>query len=131
MTCPTPQSSEGNLVCADAPVDRLRDSDTRKLGEPRSRPMFVLHATKKLLNRLGPAASGPLAESTTAMGSWYGTALFWKPQVALFVNEATFLPVLVHLAPAQTVVERFAGSLVHGLCSGRFDCASRPSRSRG
>ena len=73
--------------------------------------MFVLHATKKLLERLGPATTDPLAESTTAMGSWYGTALFWRPQVALFMNETTLLPVLVHLAPAHTVVPRFADSL--------------------
>ena len=34
-------------------------------------------------------------------------ALFWKPQVALFVNEATLLPVLVPLAPARTLAKRF------------------------
>lgn len=69
--------------------------------------MFVLHATKKLLARLGPVSTDPSCESTTALGSWYGTALFWRPQVTLFVNELTLLPVLVHLAPAQTVVARF------------------------
>ena len=73
--------------------------------------MFVLHVTKKLLARLGPVSPELSGESTTALGNWYGTALFWRPQVSLFVNEITLLPVLVHLAPAQTVVERFADML--------------------
>jgi hypothetical protein len=71
----------------------------------------MLHCTKKLLDRLGSPTTGPLVETTTAMGSWYGTALFWRPQVALFVNETTLLPVLVHLAPARTVVPRLADYL--------------------
>jgi Domain of unknown function (DUF6933) len=50
--------------------------------------------------------------TTTALGDWYVTALFWRPQVAVFVNETTRLPVFVRLAPASTVVERFAGQLV-------------------
>jgi hypothetical protein len=73
--------------------------------------MFVLHGTKKLLARLGPMTGEVLRESTNAMGCWYGTALFWRPQVALFANERTLLPVLVQLAPAKTVVERFADCL--------------------
>ena len=73
--------------------------------------MFVLHATQKLLKRLGSATADPAVASTTAMGNWYATALLWRPQVALFVNERTLLPVLVHLAPASALVPRFAGSL--------------------
>ena len=73
--------------------------------------MFVLHAPKKLLARLGPVSTDLSGESTTVLGSWYGTALFWRPQVTLFVNELTLLPVLVHLAPAQTVVTRFVDTL--------------------
>jgi hypothetical protein len=99
----------------DSPVrpSVLVDSGSVGLGEPRSEPMFVLHATNKLLTRLGPMTGEALPESTNAMGSWYGTAVFWRRQVALFVNERTLLPVLVHLAPAKTVVERFA----HGLAA--------------
>ena len=41
------------------------------------------------------------------MGQWYATAVFWKPQVALFVNEPTLLPVLMPLAPAATLLARF------------------------
>jgi hypothetical protein len=73
--------------------------------------MFVLYATQKLLDRLGSTTTDPLVEPTTSMGNWYATALFWRPQVALFVNENTLLPVLVHLAPAQTVLARFVDAL--------------------
>ena len=38
--------------------------------------------------------------------------LFWKPQVVLFVNEPTRLPVFVRLAPAATLVSRFVAD--HG-----------------
>ena len=37
--------------------------------------------------------------------------MFWRPQAALFVNEATLLPVLLPLAPAATVIDRFAPAL--------------------
>ena len=47
----------------------------------------------------------------------YATVLFWRPQVALFVNEASRLPVFVPLAPAARVVDRFVGqaALVFGV----------------
>jgi hypothetical protein len=73
--------------------------------------MFVLHASRKLLDRLGPPPKTDIVGSTTVLGSWYGTLLFWQPQVALFVNERTLLPVLVHLAPARTLLRRFPDSL--------------------
>ncbi len=50
---------------------------------------------------------GGNAGSTTSLGSWYATVLFWRPQVPLFVNEATLLPVLVPLAPASSLLARF------------------------
>jgi hypothetical protein len=53
----------------------------------------------------------PVGTPSTALGNWYATALFWKPQVALFVNEATLVPVLVPLAPAKSVAERFPAHL--------------------
>lgn len=74
--------------------------------------MLVVHATKKLLERLRPTVlAGPATSSTTILGSWYATVLFWRPQVALFVNEATLLPVLIPLAPAVTLLERFSATL--------------------
>ena len=48
---------------------------------------------------------------TTALGNWYATAVFWRPQVALFVNELSLLPLLIPLAPAATLLERFPESL--------------------
>jgi hypothetical protein len=73
--------------------------------------VLIVRATKKLLDRIGPASLGEGEQSTTVMGQWYATALFWKPQVALFVNEPTLLPVLVPLAPAATLLARFPQQL--------------------
>ncbi len=72
--------------------------------------MFYLHCTKKLLDRIKPEISVP-GKSGTALGNWYATILFWKPQVALLVSERTLLPVLVPLAPAATLARRFPAQL--------------------
>jgi hypothetical protein len=69
--------------------------------------VYSVHATKKLLDRLKEPVEAPVAEPTTKLGNWYAKPLFWKPQFALFVNERTFLPVLVPLAPASTLLRRF------------------------
>ncbi len=45
----------------------------------------------------------PVDEPTTALGNRYSTMLLWKPQMALFVNEATLMPVLLPLAPAKSL----------------------------
>jgi hypothetical protein len=47
-----------------------------------------------------------VSEPTTALGNGYGKVL-WRPQVALLVNEATLYPVLMPLAPAATLMDRF------------------------
>ena len=76
--------------------------------------MYTLHCTKKLLDHVGVPASSSLPSPTgptTMLGNWYATALFWKPQVALLVNERTLLPWLMPLAPASTVVKRFPPEL--------------------
>lgn len=77
--------------------------------------MFVVRATKKLLSRLGPSTLGADEESTTLLGDWYATAIFWRPQVALLVNERTLLPVLIPLAPAATLLARFPEELATAL----------------
>lgn len=74
--------------------------------------MLVVHGTKKFLDRVSGPRARPDDQSTTAMGDWYSTVLFWRPQVALFVNEATLFPVLVPFAPAASVVRRFTASLL-------------------
>ncbi len=33
--------------------------------------------------------------------------MFWRPQVALFVNESTLFPILLPFAPAASVIDRF------------------------
>jgi hypothetical protein len=79
--------------------------------------VLVIHATKKLRDRLKTAPPHGVEASTTALGDWYGTVLFWRPQVALFVNETTLLPVLVPLAQSATLVKRFAPALAEVLAA--------------
>jgi hypothetical protein len=68
--------------------------------------VFVVRGTKKFLGRAGGPVIDP-PESTTVLGEWYANVLFWRSQVALFVNARTFLPVLMPMAPAASVVRRF------------------------
>ena len=77
--------------------------------------MFSLHATKKLLDRVKAQVEPVVSEPTTALGNWYGTVLFWRPQVALLVNEQTLYPVLMPLAPAATLMDRFPDALGQSL----------------
>ncbi|MCW3841677.1 hypothetical protein ONA70_16375 [Micromonospora yasonensis] len=70
--------------------------------------MFILRATAKLRQRIGPSAQHDGERSTTLLGDWYATLLPWRPQVALLVNERTLLPVLMALAPAATIPARVA-----------------------
>lgn len=72
--------------------------------------MLHLHCTKKLLDRIKPEIAEP-GQSDTALGNWYATVMFWKPQVALLVSERTLLPVLMPLAPAATLARRFPAQL--------------------
>ena len=72
--------------------------------------MFTLHCTKKLLDRMHPQIETP-RNASTRLGNWYATALFWKPQMALMVNERTLLPVMLPLAPAATIAQRFPAAL--------------------
>lgn len=70
--------------------------------------MLIVRATKKLLDRIGPPTLRNGEQSTTVLGQWYATALPWRPQVALLVNEPTLLSVLMPLAPAATLPGRAA-----------------------
>jgi hypothetical protein len=73
--------------------------------------VLVVRGTKKLRDRLkdAPPADGDV--STTSLGDWFATALFWRPQVALLVNQRTLLPVFVELAPAATLLDRVPGAI--------------------
>ena len=69
--------------------------------------VFSIHATRKLLDRVNRPVLPAVSEPATILGNWYANVLFWKPQVVLLVNERTLLPVLMPLAPAATLAERF------------------------
>ena len=73
--------------------------------------MYTLHCTRKLLDRFKSAVAASSSPPTTSLGNWYAKALFWKPQLALLVNERTLLPVLMPLAPASTLIARFPHAL--------------------
>ena len=65
---------------------------------------------RSLLDRIKSDVEGAV-DGTTILGDWYATALFWKPQLSLLVNERTLLPVVMPLAPAATLAERFPDAL--------------------
>ena len=73
--------------------------------------MLIVRGTKKLRDRVkGPVAVGDV-ESTTVLGDWFATVLFWRPQVALLVNQRTFLPVFMEFAPAATFLHRVPAAI--------------------
>ena len=76
--------------------------------------MFNLHCTKKLLDRVKPDVQDAVV-GATALGDWYATALFWKPQLALVVNERTLLPVVLPLAPAVSLASRLPDAMAQVL----------------
>jgi hypothetical protein len=72
---------------------------------------YTIHCSKKLLDRVKPLVNAEQTAPNTYLGNWYATPLFWKPQVALLVNELTLLPVLMPLAPAAELAKRFPDHL--------------------
>ena len=72
--------------------------------------MVIIRGTRKFLDRVG-SPSEPDTTSTTLLGDWFATVMSWRPQVALFVNTTTLLPVFMPLAPAATVLERSPDTL--------------------
>jgi hypothetical protein len=83
--------------------------------------MFVVHGTKKFLDRVKQPPAAVIPEPTTALGNWYATVLFWRPQAVLAVNEPTLLPVLLALAPAATVLERLPAAVATVLKAHRIN----------
>jgi hypothetical protein len=72
---------------------------------------IFLHCAQKLLDRIKPSELASANAPQVVLGNWYATALFWKPQLALLVHEETLLPVLMPLAPASSLAERFPAHL--------------------
>ena len=77
--------------------------------------MLVVRGTKKLRDRVKGVAAGAGDESSTVLGDWFATALFWKPQAVLLVNQRTLLPVFVPLAPAAKLLERIPAAIAEVL----------------
>jgi hypothetical protein len=77
--------------------------------------VLIVRATGKLLQRLGRPTLREGEGATTLLGQWYATALFWRPQVALLVNEPTLLPILIPLAPATTLLARIPQQIAAAL----------------
>jgi hypothetical protein len=73
--------------------------------------VFSIQATRKLLDRVKQPAEPPVTNPTTALGNWYATVLFWRPQVVLSVNERTLFPIMMPMAPAATLMARFPGAV--------------------
>lgn len=86
-----------------------RTPDPRPIDH--TRRVLVVRGTKKLRDWLRGAPPLGDEESTTALGDWFATALFWRPQVALLVNERTLLPVFVPLAPAGSLLDRVPAAI--------------------
>ncbi len=82
--------------------------------------MLTIHATRKLLAKVKQPAVDATQSATGQLGDWYATDLGWRPGVALFVNEATLLPILLPLAPAKTLGARFAEQF--GIVLAAIDC---------
>lgn len=85
--------------------------------------MLVVRGTQKLRDRVKGASAADGDASTTALGDWFATALFWRPQVALLVNARTLLPVFTELAPAARLLDRAPGAIDavlrrHGVAEG-------------
>jgi hypothetical protein len=74
--------------------------------------VLIIRGTKKFRDRMRVDAPAPDAVPTTALGAWYATILFWKPQVALLVNERTLHPLFMPFAPAATATARVADAVV-------------------
>ena len=99
MTCAAPKDQQRCIIEFDQP--------DMEIGPV----VYTLHCTKKLIDRGKFTVATNSQPSTTALGNWYATALFWKPQAALLVNERTLVPVLIPLAPAATLAARFSDEL--------------------
>ena len=77
--------------------------------------VLIVRATKKVLDRVGGSNAAEGASSTTPSGDWYLNVWFWRPHMAVFVNEQTFFPVLMEFAPARTLLDRFPQMLASRL----------------
>ena len=108
--------SDQNRSTRPRPSRHVRTRRDRSYARPPSDLLVRAGGTKKLRDRMKTApAAGRDDESTTVLGDWFVSALFWKPQVALLVNSRTFLPVYVPLVPAKTLLDRIPDAIESAL----------------
>ena len=131
-------TGQGQAPCLGRPAGaaRPRRPARTRLAEPRllrtadeptreDERMVIVRATRKLLQRLGARPRIDIEQSTTLLGDWYATVLPWRPrQAGLFVSERTLLPVLMPLAPAATLLDRFPAHLSQVLARHDVDAAT-------
>jgi hypothetical protein len=79
--------------------------------------MVIVHGTQRFRDRVPAVPASTSDRSTTLLGSWYATLLRRRPQVALFVNERTLVPVFVPLAPARTLLRRLPAAIADVLAA--------------
>jgi hypothetical protein len=70
--------------------------------------VFIVRATRKLLDVVGPPDVSDSDQDRTMLGEWYATRMPWRTRVALLVSESTLLPVLMPLTPAASWMSRIA-----------------------
>jgi Plasmid pRiA4b ORF-3-like protein len=95
--------------------------------------MLVVRGTKKLRDRVKAPVAATGDVSSTVLGDWFATALFWKPQVALLVNQRTLVPVFMPLAPATSLLDRAPDAIAavlrrHGAAESFIDAELRAMR---
>jgi hypothetical protein len=128
------------------PVNRRLSGAPRDERLPKAQvdAMLIVHATKKLRQRLGTGTPHDGEASTTVLGDWYATVLPWRrQQLILLVNEQTLLPVLMPLAPSATAPSRIgpeiaatltahhaSSDIVGGELGQMNDCRFAPTANR-
>lgn len=73
--------------------------------------MVIVHGTRRFRDRVPGRERSPDERSDGVLGSWYAHLLRWRPNVALFVNDRTLLPVLTPIAPAASLLDRFPSAV--------------------
>lgn len=73
--------------------------------------VLVVRGTADFRKRVRGPALAAHEEPTGRVGEWFANVRLWRPHLAIFVHRRTYLPVLVPLAPASSVIERFGEHL--------------------
>jgi hypothetical protein len=74
--------------------------------------MVTLRCSQALLRKIRSAIEDDL-ETESALGNWYGRAIFVRPvQLVLCTNERSLLSVVIPLSPVTTLVDRFRSAAI-------------------